>query len=162
MDSREKQRNTVIRICIDGKEEENIFGTIHTSYKKEGIHFYDIVGLLTEIDKITDERKFPNKMFNRRYLDKKIARTSHLHNVEDKEPDCVRNISELNQEYGKLVTVNLYVNSRKNTSLQGYMIFADTGRLEKYESELELIEVIESYNNVKDNHIKEQMVLDAI
>lgn len=123
------------------KIDNNIFcGTVHTPYHKEDDIFHDVVELLLLLDKISEERGFPNTMYKKRSLVKKV--------VSSKNPQLskpCRTSDQMNESYKKTATFMLYITSRKHGSLQGYMICQGTGNVVKYHSELELVQFIEKH-----------------
>lgn len=123
------------------KIDNNIFcGTVHTPYHKEDDIFHDVVELLLLLDKISEKRGFPNTMYKKRSLVKKV--------VSSKNPQLskpCRTSDQMNESYKKTATFMLYITSRKHGSLQGYMICQGTGNVVKYHSELELVQLIEKH-----------------
>ena len=138
-------KNAAIRICVDVLQEGRIEGSIHTPYCVEKIQFRDVMTLFMELDHIADERSFPNAMFERRSFFRKRK------NEKQEFVDEVRKLSNIDAEYGKVETIQIFLTSRRFASVQGRMFFMGTNKLKNFTSELEMIKLIE------ENSVSEQI-----
>ncbi|MBD5088676.1 MAG: hypothetical protein HDT30_07685 [Clostridiales bacterium] len=129
-----------IGICIEKIDKDVFWGTVHTPYHKEDNIFHDVVELLLLLDEISEERGFPNAMYKNRTLKEKVASKKNV--------ECgrlLRTKEQMDKSYEEEVTYILYITSRKHGSLQGHMICLGTGSMIKYQSELELVYLMEKH-----------------
>lgn len=129
-----------IGISIEKIDKDGFLGTVHTPYHKEDNIFHDVVELLLLLDEISEERGFPNAMYKNRTLKEKV--------VSRKNAECGklwRTKEQMDKSYEKAVTYMLYITSRKHGSLQGHFICFGTGSIIKYQSELELVYLMEKH-----------------
>lgn len=129
-----------IGLSIEKMDNNTLCGTVHTPYHKEDDIFHDVVELLLLLDKISEERGFPNTMYKNRSLVKKVASSKNV-----QQSNLCRTNDQMRESYKKPATFMLYITSRKHGSLQGYMICQGTGNVIKYHSELELVQLIEKH-----------------
>lgn len=129
--------NSAIRVCLDGKGEAGIFGSMHSPFWKEEKCFQDIVTIFMNIEELMDDRGFPEPMYKSRTFKKtqRIGEESH--------GTIYRTQEALSKEHGHVETMLVYVTSRKHTSIQGHVVTLSTGKIQKYKSELQLLRIIE-------------------
>ncbi|MCI8409153.1 MAG: hypothetical protein HFJ09_07800 [Lachnospiraceae bacterium] len=139
-----------IGLCIEKIDNNTFCGTVHTPYHKENDIFYDVVELLLLLDKISEERGFPNTMYKKRSLVKKVVSNKNI-----QQSNLYRTNDQMYKSYKKPATFMLYITGRKYGSLQGHMICQSTGNKIKYQSELELVQLMEKH--WKDRAKKENM-----
>lgn len=139
-----------IGLSIEKIDNNTFCGTVHTPYHKEDDIFHDVVELLLLLDKISEERGFPNTMYKKRSLVKKVVSEKNV-----QQSNLCRTNDQMSEFYKKTATFMLYITSRKHGSLQGHLICQGTGNTIKYQSELELVQLIERH--WKDGTNKENM-----
>lgn len=143
-----------IGICIEKVENEDFSGTVQSPYHKENIIFHGVVELLLLLDEISEERGFPNAMYKNRSLRKKAVSKKDI--IQRK---LLHAKGQMNKFCEATATFILYITSRKYGSLQGHIICLDTGKVVKYQSELELVHLMEKHWNNETKKEKMEMVL---
>ena len=131
-------QHSAIRVCIDATEEYGIKGSLHSPYVKEGIVFQDINTFLGALDQICEDRGFPEEMFRHRSFG--VTKKKKEHRQRAMEP--TRNIEEIEKEMGQIATIRLYITSRKYASLQGHFVLLGNGTIQKFSSELQLLQLL--------------------
>lgn len=143
-----------IGICIEKVENEDFSGTVQSPYHKENIIFGGVVELLLLLDEISEERGFPNAMYKNRSLKKKAVSKKDI--IQRK---LLHTEWQMNKSCEATATFILYITGRKYGSLQGHIICLDTGKVVKYQSELELVCLMEKHWNNETKKEKMEMVL---
>lgn len=140
-----------IGVCIEKTEQGTFYGTVHTPYHKENDVFHDVVELLLLLDTISEERGFPHAMYRNRSLKK-----NGLPEESTKEGKLWRTNEQMKRSYEKTATFLVYVTGRKYGSLQGRIVCQGTGKVIAYQSELELMHLIETHwqDGARDENIK--------
>lgn len=131
--------NGMIRLCLDGKEGNDLYGRLYTPYEREGRKFSDLGDMLMCLESVLEYRGFPQTTFEYRDFRRK-GKTNRSCN---EKPAVVRSPESIKRETGLLDTVTLYVTSRQNGTVQGRITFQSTGNMYQYDSDLNLLQMIE-------------------
>ena len=120
-------RNTMV--FVDSYEDRVLRGRYYNAYLNKAVHFSSTIELISEIEKMLNEMKFP-QAFNklRRFGDDSFDL------VEDEEVP----------EHGKVATFNVRVLFRQNASWQGNVTWIDGKKEESFRSVLELLILMDS------------------
>lgn len=129
----------VIRLCVEGKREENWYGTIHSAYLREPVRFGDFGKALIIIENLLTLRAFPDAMFKHRSFRGFGGRGRSLHSP----AKIYHKVEEIANEFGTEETFMLYVTSRNYASIQGHFVNVSTGMISQFNSELHLMQLLE-------------------
>lgn len=129
--------NAAIRICLDGKDKFGIYGTVHSPYWDEKKSFRDTVQMLLHIEALVQGRAYPKPMFNMRTF---VGAESGVQGIDG---NVYRTKEQLSKEYGTAETLLVYVTKRRYAGLQGHVLKLSSGKIYKYESELQLLQIME-------------------
>ena len=121
-------RTTII--CIDSYQNEVPTGRIYNPYLKSGRQFYSLTQILIEVDKLLDERKWPQSFTA-------VRTFSSIQELDVGPPETER-------QEGLLATFAVKILFRQNTSWQGSVTWMETGQEQPFRSVLELIFLMNS------------------
>ena len=122
-------RTTVV--CIDSYEKRVPEGRFYNPHYPEGVRFHGVVDLLTKMENMLDQMRFPQPF--------SCVRTfSEAPVSEPKAPDGTT------AHEGELATLAVRVLFRQNASWQGSVTWLEEDREESFRSVLELILLLDS------------------
>ena len=121
----------VIRVCID-QTGPDLAGRAYTPLKKDAVMFSGITDFLIQMDRIFDERGYPQSFQNKRsFLEQK-----RIENRYAGIPKEDMSLDFILQQRGKCVTMLVVVNSRRNTSWQGSVFSIEGEKLIDFDGEI--------------------------
>ena len=133
-----KRMHNIIWVCVDGTDKGLIEGKFYHLYSKEAVEFRDIHVLLERGSKLMDELKFPEE----------TVRTRSFKKAEPNRPELIGDgnkvltIEEMFNQKGLKGTFAITVVSRHNASWQGDIYSIEKDKLEAFNSDIELINII--------------------
>ena len=133
---------TALKICIDELSEGKLVGWVYGQRLIEPIRFNDISDLLLQLEDVLDLQNYPQAFQEKRSFNKAMKKT------EPPEGDYSPHYMDetmVNDAQGKLITFILRVTLRQNTTWQGQLDWLDGNPLEQFNSDLELIALIDSH-----------------
>jgi hypothetical protein len=132
-----------LKVAVDENEEGRIAGCVYSQRLKQPIVFMDTKDLLLRIESLLDEQDFPRAFQRKRTFDSKGAILAHdgTEAVRDDNGDYMDEESVQHAE-GKQLTFSLNILTRQNTSWQGYLDWLDGSERISFDSDLELLSMI--------------------
>lgn len=124
--------NTV-RICVDEYEGE-ASGRAYSKLSSTPLEFLDPAGMLLEVDQLFNYYRYPQAFQECRSFRKK-KRPEGPRILQPRMSDA-----ELRRKRGKYRTLDLVVQSRRNSGWQGFLMRPDRTILMEFKSELEFLE----------------------
>ena len=135
----EKSFPNMVMVCVDGVENEDIYGRYFHRYKKEETFFPDSATLIIEMERFYDAIGYPQAATKtRKFMERKggrIPAKEHMAVISDGQ--------DLIQLRGNLATFLVGVTSRQNASWQGQVTWADKNITKNFRSTLELIKLMD-------------------
>ena len=103
------------RVCVDSREID-ISGVAYSPLAEQAIVYNGFNDLILAIDRIFDENGYPQAFQEKRsFLEKE--KTVSYHGI----PPVSEETSQIYEKEGKLFTADVFVESRRNASWQGYV-----------------------------------------
>lgn len=128
------------RICIDSAG-KNVRGRIYTPLFKGEIPFVGMESLM-KMDELFDKVGYPQAYQDKRSFDE----DEEKNNLYSGRPDTELEPSEIVSKTGEKLTFDVVVNTRQNTSWQGIIYETGVKKISEFNSEVELVAVINEYN----------------
>ena len=127
------------RVCIDQKDNGRISGRVYSQRLERPLHFTDAGNFLLQIEDVLDRQNFPRSFQKKRTfashdtppVPEDLSQGKHYMSAEEVE------------ENGLLATCILHVETRMNTSWQGFLIWVEKNQRENYFSALELLRILD-------------------
>lgn len=129
--------NAVFRLCID----RDCSGIVAGLRLREAIPFSDMLDLVMKLEQIMDAQDYPRAFQSKRTFSS-VAPIELPFALED---DEMMAQAVVDSHKGESATLLLHVITRQNSSWQGTVKCAVTGREEKFESVLKFFEVVNSF-----------------
>lgn len=131
--------NAMLRICLDKQESGHPVGQVFSQRLSAPLTFSDVGSLILQLDEILDVQDFPQAFQQTRtFLPK-----GHTPSLAVEAPGQGLSAQEVEQARGALFTCDVFVISRRNSSWQGFVVWADSGERQSYSSALELIRLLD-------------------
>lgn len=122
------------RICID-QCDTDIYGRIYSPLCSQVMEFRGIGEILLKMDALFDDAGYPQAFQEKRSFEEKKITDNRYSGV----PKVKQSAEEIHALRGKLYTVDIYVDSRRNTTWQGHVHGADGKKLSDFSGEVELL-----------------------
>lgn len=132
--------NAKFRICIDSFDSNSVCGTAVSQRLVSALRFSDLGSLALDLDRILESQNFPQAFQRARSFSDKHTHLSPL--AAQAPEDGMAADAVINAE-GRVLTFDLAVLSRRNSSWQGNLLWSD-GSNTDYNSVLELLGIIET------------------
>lgn len=129
-------QNSVLRVCVDRATKECFCGKISGLRLKSPIEFSDINDFVLQIDAVLDRQSFPQAFMQIRSFTEKALPEVPVVTEE------LSVTSAPTEESGMEATFLLNIVSRQNASWQGSVDWNDGSRIQKFESSLQLVNMI--------------------
>lgn len=128
-------QNSIFKICVDNIENNIISGYIWSQRLKKEIPFFDIGGLILEMEHVMDIQDYPQAFQKSREFQKNdvISFYAAENQLETLSKETVYNAK------GKLLTFEIFVEIRLNSSWQGKITIKPFDETFKFQSALELM-----------------------
>lgn len=127
----------IFRICIDRKQND-IEGRAFTPLADEAIAFNGLGNLILKMDLIFDKSGYPQSYQDKRSFGREKTAGNSYRGV----PKSVLDDAVIAEQSGEVLTCDVLVKSRMNTSWQGYVFDGEGERVGEFSGEIELIEQI--------------------
>lgn len=141
---------TAIRVCVDAYGMFGMKGTVHSPFSEQGISFQDAATFLIALEKLAEDRGFPDAMFKHRKFQSLQTKECEVEYAQ-----IVRSIEEIEMEYGEKETMRLFVTGRRYAGIQGHFVCLCTGNVYQYTSELQLLRRMEEVLNIQPSERKD-------
>lgn len=128
------------RVCVDSREND-IRGLVYSPLEEHPISYNGLNELMLKMDKVFDSKGYPQAFQEKRSFLRQIPRQSSYHGV----PKVLPEAQDIFKKEGKFFTVDVVVESRRNTSWQGYMQNTDGTKIGEFKGDIELLEMFLLY-----------------
>ena len=140
--AKEKKENRIypingVRICVDRKG-GTLAGRAYSRMTEAEIKFKSSSQLLLKVDYLFDECGYPQRFMDARSFRKNEVTASRFQVPESVVPD-----EKILKQEGVCCTVDVIVQSRRKAGWQGIVCQMDGRMIDKFESELELLKILE-------------------
>ena len=135
---------TAIRVCVDAYGMFCMQGKIHSPFSEQEISFQDVTTFLVALEKLAEDRGFPEPMFKHRKF-----QSLQKKECEKEAANIVRTIEAIEKEHGEKETIRLFITGRRNAGIQGHFVCLSTGNLYQYSSELQLLQLMEQVLSIE-------------
>lgn len=125
------------RLCIDKIDDNLCIGRVYTPLHNKALVFTDLTNMVLLVDEIFDKNNYPSA-----YQNKRSFKNDDLL-VKDAEVEL--EIAKLLMKKGEKTTFDIIVTSRQHTCWQGIVKNLDGKIINKFKSELNLIDFLISY-----------------
>lgn len=143
-EKKRKYPSNGFRICVDGREND-IRGKVFSPLEERTITFSGFNELMLAMDEIFDKNGYPQAFQEKRtFADKKGS--APYHGVPEVSPEAAL----IYEKEGTLFTVDVIVESRRNTSWQGYVYLTDNTKLGEFQGEIELLQILLQYQKTNE------------
>lgn len=143
-EKKRKYPSNGFRICVDGREND-IRGKVFSPLEERTITFSGFNELMLAMDEIFDKNGYPQAFQEKRtFTDKKGS--APYHGVPEVSPEAAL----IYEKEGTLFTVDVIVESRRNTSWQGYVYLTDNTKLGDFQGEIELLQILLQYQKTNE------------
>ena len=153
--------SNIVNVCIDNIDGVERSGRFYCYYSKDPIFFRSIHELFRYMERFMNELNFPQSSTElRTYEDKqqKPARfkeaLNHLNNMSYEKRISfteVSNREQILEQRGSIDTLAVYVRYRQNATWQGSVYHMKNNEREDFNSELDLLKIIENCQNSTKN-----------
>ena len=139
------------RLCID-ENRHDVIGRIYMPMISETILFKGWSEVILKMDRLYDEYGYPQAFQEKRsFVKEEIVKKSWYFG----EPERRVKTDYILSQYGTLLTANVTVRSRRNTSWQGELFADDGTMMEQFESEIELMAILDRMINQTEIEVNE-------
>lgn len=135
MNSRPYQLNA-FRVCVNSIGEP-MQGEIHTPLQQETIPFHGVEDILLKMDTVFNRVGYPQAFQERRSFVKQ-ADTNHYHGI----PEAHLDSATMRSFLGDVRTVDVVVDSRRDSSWQGSVFLADGDYCGSFDGDIALMELL--------------------
>lgn len=133
------QNNSILRFCIDAVDEKNITGRVVSRRLTAPVPFNDFVSLALQLDKTFDRQNFPQAFQSARTFLRIEANEDYI----AAEPSLGLTQENIAAQRGALLTFDIKVTSRRNSSWQGTVTWIDTGECQEFPSAMGFLRMLE-------------------
>lgn len=128
------------RVCIDSRESD-IGGVAYSPLVEQEITYNGINELILEMDRIFDQKGYPQAFQEKRSFFSRKKSSTPYRGV----PEVIPDAEKIYEKTGKIFTVDVVVEARRNASWQGYIRPVDGAKIKRYQGELELLQLLLEY-----------------
>lgn len=129
---------SLITVCIDSRENEEIGGRFYHCYKKEPVIFSSVVEFLIKAERLFDGISYPQASTETRCFHRK--QRGEFEKVYSAEiPKKVLETSDIIKFTGEKATFVVWVKFRQNATWQGEAFWMEEGKKATFKNSLELI-----------------------
>lgn len=149
----------VYQICVDKIREDNISGRLYCGKIPQGLTFSGIGEVILTIDKIMDEIGFPQSTVDKRSFGEKEEPAATLTPAAGKEAQMAMRRFNTSGQNGEYATFILQVQFRQNASWQGMVEWVENKESFPFNSELELMRIIDgACNKINTDNLEERTI----
>lgn len=130
---------SLVCVCIDRTEDENMEGRLYHKYKKDAVYFHSVSSLLNEMERLYDRIGFPQAATRQRTFSDLNGKTRR-----QEEAIQVTDTKDLLGHSGDKATFIVHVRYRQNATWQGDILWAEKKKKLYFRSALELLKLIDS------------------
>lgn len=135
-----------VRVCVDQYRDDDIAGVIYSRSLPDGLRFENMAGLLLQTDTLMDQQRGPQAFQKKRTFRKEEQNKKEKNQIF---PESDRAAAGKSDEGGarpeggcRYGTYDIIIQSRKHTSMQGF-VKDEYGRVQgEFESELKLVQIL--------------------
>ncbi len=127
------------RVCIDNREGD-ISGKAYSPLEAHAISYHGFNDLILAMDRIFDKNGYPQAFQEKRSFSEEKA-VAPYHGI----PAVTVESAYIYEKEGKLFTVDVIVESRRNASWQGHVYLTDGTKIGSFQGELELLQILLKY-----------------
>ena len=127
------------RLCID--ERGNDFqGRVYTPLDEDPLKFLEVREVMLLMDKIFDRTGYPQSFQEKRSFRKNQIKNEAFHGI----PETTMTYGDMEQNRGRLVTLDIMVSSRQNASWQGMVFLPDGTKFGDFNGEHDLLQLLQN------------------
>ena len=133
-----------VRVCVDRYCHDDIAGVIYSRAFPNGLRFENMAGLLLQTDTLMDQQREPQAFQKKRtFREKEQSKKENDQSCPKKDcPAAERFDAGDAGAEGRYGTYDIIVQSRKHTSMQGF-VKDEQGRVQgEFESEMRLVQIL--------------------
>ena len=130
--------NSLLRVCVDHVVSRTVSGRVYSRRLTKPVPFVDLSSLALRMEEVFDQQSFPQAFQRSRiFLREDNGETFAA-------DDLTSGMSEelVNAQQGEVATFEVQVLSRRNSSWQGTVDWLDGSERQRFESFLELLNLI--------------------
>lgn len=128
------------RVCVDSREND-IRGLVYSPLVEHPISYNGLNELMLKMDKVFDSNGYPQAFQEKRSFLRRTPRQASYNGV----PEVLPESRDIFEKEGSFFTVDVVVESRRNTSWQGYVQSIDGTKIGEFKSDIELWEMFFLY-----------------
>ena len=129
--------NSTLRVCIDCVKGRTISGRVLSRRLTQPYVFPDLNSFVLQMETVFDAQNFPQAYQRMRTF----LRNENEETIAAADPSCGMSEEEVNAGRGEIATVELRVQSRKNSTWQGTVNWLDSSIIQEFSSYLELMHI---------------------
>ena len=133
------QNNAVLRFCIDSFDSKTITGRVVSRRLTVPVAFNDFVSLALQLDKTFTRQNFPQAFQSARTF----LRIDSPEDYIAAEPSLGLTEECISAQRGDILTFDITVTSRRNSSWQGIVTWVDTGEQQEFPSAMGFLRMLE-------------------
>lgn len=134
------------RVCLNDNSGGNISGEIFCGIAPKGSLFNGIEDLMFQLEKLMDTIKFPQSTMQKRSFKEFAGNRSYSTEFIQESQKTMKKYNA-DDKFGKLATLIIQVQFRQNASWQGKVKWVEKEEIYSFESELELIKLVDTILN---------------
>lgn len=143
-----KQLTAIVNVCIDNIDGVERSGRFYCYYSKDPIFFRSIHELFRYMERFMNELNFPQSSTELRTYEDKQQKPANEKRISFTE---VSNREQILEQRGSIDTLAVYVRYRQNATWQGSVYHMKNNEREDFNSELDLLKIIENCQNSTKN-----------
>ena len=129
--------NSTLRVCIDCVKGRTISGRVLSRRLTQPYVYPDLNSFVLQMEAVFDAQNFPQAYQRIRTF----LRNENEETIAAADPSCGMSEEEVNAGRGEIATVELRVQSRKNSTWQGTVNWLDSSIIQEFSSYLELMHI---------------------
>ena len=140
--------SNIVNVCIDNIDGVERSGRFYCYYSKDPIFFRSIHELFRYMERFMNELNFPQSSTELRTYEDKQQKPANEKRISFTE---VSNREQILEQRGSIDTLAVYVRYRQNATWQGSVYHMKNNEREDFNSELDLLKIIENCQNCTKN-----------
>ena len=144
----------IVNLCVDSYDRERQQGKLYHLYTADGFSFSSLFAAFDRMQRLYDDLCFPQASTEiRSFLEdrRKKKRILELPKQRGREMEEMESFDKMTEHRGKDATFLIRVKYRQNSSWQGEVTWVDGQKKEYFRSALELVKLIDSALDGKNN-----------
>ena len=143
--------SNIVNVCIDNIDGVERSGRFYCYYSKDPIFFRSIHELFRYMERFMNELNFPQSSTELRTYEDKQQKPANEKRISFTE---VSNREQILEQRGSIDTLAVYVRYRQNATWQGSVYHMKNNEREDFNSELDLLKIIENCQNSTNSKTK--------